>query len=241
MKYTTALFKIGGRVLEDFGNINSTISQLSYLYEEKLIQKIIIIPGGGSVANFIRKVYNELKFTEELAHWMGIVSMSYNGLELGKKFPKLKIIEEYNELKKLDKTFCIFLPFRFLKENDKLPHSWDVTSDSITLFLAKELRLDECFLIKDIDGILNKKNKVIREMSTIEFRKFKESGKLAEFESIDNELKNQTRPIDPFLITLIEKYKISCVILSGKSNNQRIVDFFDEQKSLQEKISTTIK
>lgn len=241
MKYTTALFKIGGRVLEDFGNINSTISQLSYLYEEKLIQKIIIIPGGGSVANFIRKVYNELKFTEELAHWMGIVSMSYNGLELGKKFPKLKIIEEYNELKKLNKTFCIFLPFRFLKENDKLPHSWDVTSDSITLFLAKELRLDECFLIKDIDGILNKKNKVIREMSTIEFRKFKESGKLAEFESIDNELKNQTRPIDPFLITLIEKYKISCVILSGKSNNQRIVDFFDEQKSLQEKISTTIK
>ena len=241
MNRTTALFKIGGKILEDFENLNSTISQLTHIFEEKLIQKIILIPGGGTFANFIRKVYSELNFTEEIAHFMGIISMNYNGLELSKKYPDLQVIESYDKLKEIGNAIRIFLPYEYLKENDKLPHSWDVTSDSITLFLAKELRLDECFLIKDIDGILNKKNKVIREMSTIEFRKFKESGKLAEFESIDNELKNQTRPIDPFLITLIEKYKISCVILSGKSNNQRIVDFFDEQKSLQEKISTTIK
>ena len=47
MKHGTCLFKIGGSILEDYENLNATISQLSQLFEEKLVQKIIIIPGGG--------------------------------------------------------------------------------------------------------------------------------------------------------------------------------------------------
>ena len=100
MYYKTALFKIGGNILEDLENLDSTISQLEQLYNENLIEKIILIPGGGTLANFIRKVYRELKFTEELAHWMGIVSMNYNGLELNKKFPNFEITEDFNRLKK---------------------------------------------------------------------------------------------------------------------------------------------
>ena len=166
MYYNTALFKIGGKILEDLENLDSTISQLEQLYNENLIEKIILIPGGGTLANFIRKVYRELKFTEELAHWMGIVSMNYNGLELNKKFPNFEITEDFNRLKKLDKSLSIFLPYEFLKENDKLPHSWDVTSDSISLFIANELGLNECFLVKDVEGILDSKNQVIKEIST---------------------------------------------------------------------------
>ncbi|MFW9874676.1 MAG: hypothetical protein ACFFG0_16335 [Candidatus Thorarchaeota archaeon] len=240
MMYKIALIKIGGSILDDFENLNSTISQFSQLFEKDVIGKIILIPGGGSFANFIRKAYSELKFTNELAHWMSIVSMNYNGIELGKKFPKLEVLEEYNKLKEIGKSFFIFLPYRFLKENDKLPHSWDVTSDSITLFLAKKLGLNECFLIKDIDGILDEKNQVIKELSTLEFKKMKESSKLPQIKPSDDKLKNQSRPTDPYILTLIEKYKISCVILNGASDNQRITDFFNESKSLQEKIYTRI-
>ncbi|MFX0082968.1 MAG: hypothetical protein ACFE94_14560 [Candidatus Hodarchaeota archaeon] len=240
MKYKTALFKIGGSILEDFENLNSTITQLSQLFEDDVIQRIILIPGGGSFANFIRKVYSELKFTDELAHWMSIISMNYNGLELSKKFPKLEIFEDYDKLKEIGKNFCIFLPYQFLKENDKLPHSWDVTSDSITLFLAKKIGLNECFLIKDVDGILNEKNQVIKEISALELRKMKESRKLFELETSNDKLKSQSRPIDPYIITLIEKWKISCVILNGTYESQRIADFFDDSKSLLEKGYTRI-
>ena len=241
MMYKTVLFKIGGTVFEDFKNLNSTISQFSQLYEKGVIQKIIIIPGGGSFANFIRKIYSELKFTDELAHWMSIISMNYNGIEIGKKFPEIEVFEDYDKLKDISKIFCIFLPYQFLKDNDKLPHSWDVTSDSITLFLANKLGLSECFLIKDVDGILNKMNQVIKEISTMEFRKMKDSGKLLKLKITDDELKSQSRPVDPYLLTLIEKWKISCVILSGTSDNQRITDFFDESKSIQKKTYTRIK
>jgi aspartokinase-like uncharacterized kinase len=69
----------------------------------------------------------------------------------------------------------------------------------------------------------------------------KESGKLSEIKSIEGELKNQSRPIDSYLLTLIDKWKISCVVLNGKSNNQRISDYFDESKSNSEKIFSIIK
>ncbi|MFX1377246.1 MAG: hypothetical protein ACFFA0_15695 [Promethearchaeota archaeon] len=241
MTLKTAIFKIGGKILEDFEDLNSTISQLSQLFENNVIQKIIIIPGGGSFANFIRKVYSELKFTDELAHWMAIISMNYNGIELGKKFPKLQVFENYEKIKEKKKIFCIFLPYKFLKDNDKLPHSWDVTSDSITLFLAKKLGLKECFLVKDIEGILNEKAEVVKEISILEIRKMKESGTFNEIETTEDGLKRQSRPIDRYLTTLIEKYKIKCIILNGRSDKRRILEFFDDSKSTHEKIFTIIK
>ncbi|MCK4286070.1 MAG: hypothetical protein KAX18_07695 [Candidatus Lokiarchaeota archaeon] len=241
MEYTSVIFKIGGKILENFEDLNSTISQLTKIFKNGQIQKIILIPGGGSLANFIRKVYSELKFTEELGHWMGVISMNYNGIELGKKFSDLNTIEDINRLRKLDKVICIFLPYQFLKESDNLPHSWDVTSDSITLFLAKELEIPHCVLIKDIDGIVNKENHVMKELTTSEYKKMKKSGKLREFENTEGEVKNQSRPVDSYLLNLIEKWKISCVILNGKSNNQRILDYFDKSKSNSEKIFSIIK
>ncbi len=241
MGYNNVIFKIGGKILENFEDLNSTISQLTQLYDKGSVKKIILIPGGGTLANFIRKVYSELKFTEDLGHWMGVMSMNYNGIELGKKFPELDVIENVNRLKKLDRSFSIFLPYRFLKEIDRLPHSWDVTSDSITLFLAKELEIPHCFLIKDVEGIFNKDNQVIKELNTSEYKKMKHSGKLREFKTSEGELKNQTKPIDSYLLSLIEKWKISCVILNGKATNQRIKEYFDVSKSNSEKIFSIIK
>lgn len=240
MKYKTALFKIGGKILEDFENLNSTISQLLQIYNENLLEKIIIIPGGGSFANFIRKIYSELKFTEEIAHWMGIISMNYNGLELNKKFPNIEIIENYGRLKEERNIFCIFLPYEFIKENDKLPHSWDVTSDSISLFLAKELELNECYLIKDVDGILNNKNQIIKQISTSEFSNMKKSGKLTGVIPESNELKEKTTPIDPYITTLIDKYKISCILLNGSKNTLRITKYF-KSSEVEEKVYTKIE
>ncbi|MHA2009540.1 MAG: amino acid kinase family protein [Promethearchaeota archaeon] len=241
MKLKTAIFKIGGSLLEDFEDLNSIITQFKRLNNEGLVERVIIIPGGGSLANFIRKVYSELKFTEEVAHWMGIISMNYNGIEIGKKFSELKVIEEFDKLQECGKKFILFLPYRFLKNTDTLPHSWDVTSDSITLFLANKLRLINCFLIKDVDGIFDIKNRLIKEISTSEFVKIKSTGKLFNLGIATDDLKRQTKPIDPYSITLINKYRITCIILNGRSKTSRVADFFDNTKPENEKVYTKIK
>ncbi|GAH43243.1 unnamed protein product [marine sediment metagenome] len=53
MKYKEAVFKIGGKILENSNNIKSTFSQLAQLFEKEILQKIMVIPGGGSLANFV--------------------------------------------------------------------------------------------------------------------------------------------------------------------------------------------
>jgi aspartokinase-like uncharacterized kinase len=241
MKSRSVLFKIGGGILENHTNLSSTISQVEQLYNTNKIQKIVLIPGGGTPVNFIRKLYSELNFTEDVAHWMSIFSMNYNGIQLSEKFPHIKSIENSKKLKKESRSFCLFLPFQFLKKRDELPHSWEVTSDSIALYLTKKLGINKCILIKEVDGILNNNNQVIREINTSYFNNMRQSGKISQFEGVYNHLKTLSRPVDPYVIYLIEKYKMPCVILNGASKKHRILEFFDETISSEEKICTIIK
>jgi len=239
MRYKEAIFKIGGKILENSNNIKSTFSQLIQLYEKKILQKIIIIPGGGSFANFVRRVDKDLEIGDDLAHWMAIYSMNYNGTILNGKYPDLENIEKLKTFQNAKQIFCIFLPYSFLREDDTLPHNWDVTSDSIALYVANKLKLSQCFLIKNIDGIFNIDKELIKSISTFKYSELKSSNQLANIIEDDSNVK-KSKPIDPYLLKLIEKYKTPCYILNGRSNNQRIVEFFNSAVPDEKKIYTKI-
>jgi len=234
-----AIFKIGGNILENSKYIESTISQLTKLYEEKTLQKIILIPGGGSYANFIRKIDKELKLGDDLAHWMAIYSMNYNGLTLKGKYPELDFIENLKSFEISNNYFCIFLPYNYLRKNDTLPHNWDVTSDSIALYLADQLHFNQCFLIKDIDGIYNINEELIKTVTTFKYLELKESKKLAKI-GVNQPTVKKSTPIDSYLLTLIDQTGIPCYLLNGSSKHQRIIDFFDPDVSDELKIFTKI-
>jgi len=225
MQYKQAIFKIGGKILENSKNIESTISQLTQLYEENILQKILLIPGGGSYANFIRKIDEELKLGVDLAHWMAVYSMNYNGIELNRKYPRLECIEELEKFQDAKKMFCVFLPYNYLRKNDTLPHSWDVTSDSIAHYIAYKLHLNRCFLIKDVEGIYGINKELIKKITTLQYGELKKSGRLAEIGLNQDNLK-KSKPIDSYLLTLIDKYKISCILLNGTLQNSRIINYF---------------
>jgi len=225
LPYKSAVFKIGGKILENSKNLEFTVSQLKKLYNDNILQKIIIIPGGGSYANFIRNIDKKLLLGENLAHWMAVFSMDYNGKELNKIYPDLECINDFKKIQRVSNIFCIFLPYNYLRKKDELPHSWDVTSDSIAIYIANKLNLNDCYLIKDIDGIYNKNNEVIKEISTIQYRELKKSGKLAEIGLNQGNLK-KSKPIDSNLLTLIDKYEISCILLNGNLKNSRIIKYF---------------
>jgi aspartokinase-like uncharacterized kinase len=238
MTVNIAIFKIGGKILENRNYLNSTISQLTSIYEKNLISKIILIAGGGSYANLIRKLDRKFELGDDLSHWMAIYTMDINGKKIGTYFPRISKTRRFEDIKKAQRIFTVFLPFRFLKEFDELPHSWAVTSDSITLFLAHKLGISNCFLIKDIDGIISSNNEVLIELTTEEFTKLKSNAKLARV-NLEVE-KRETEPVDPYLLKIIEKYKIPCIILNGSSSNLRILKYF-KIKNEQKKIYTKIK
>lgn len=226
----TAVFKIGGRILEKQLNINSTISQLNQLYRDKTLEKILLIPGGGSYANFIRYLDKTLDLGDDLSHWMAIHSMNYNGKLLGKKFSELTCVETLKKLNNSKSIFAIFLPYETLRREDELPHNWDVTSDSITLYIAYKLGLQECFLIKDVDGIVNIENEIVKEISTSKLKELKQTNKLARIDTFQEKLK-PSRPIDAFSLVFIDKYKIPCIILNGTNTYPRILNYFKSPNS----------
>ena len=239
MKDKEALFKIGGKILENSNSIKSTFSQLTQLYEEQILQKIIVIPGGGSFANFVRSLDEALQIGDDLAHWSAIYSMNYNGMMLNRKYPNLETIEDLKTFQDAKQMFCIFLPYRFLREDDTLPHNWDVTSDSIALYVANKLKLSRCFLIKNIDGIFNIDKELIKSISTFKYNELKRSNQLEIIIESDSNIK-QSKPIDSHLLKLIEKYKTPCYILNGRPNNQRIIDFFNTDIPDEKKIFTKL-
>lgn len=233
------IVKIGGKILKNPKDLKSTISQLDLLCEKRIIQNIIIIPGGGSYANFVRFIDDKLKIGDDLSHWMAIYAMNQNGKDLCEKYPKIRLLDNFNELKNLTHELNIFLPFNFLYQTDELPHSWNVTSDSITLYLAHKLELDIVYLIKDIDGIKNDKNQIIKEISTSEYSNFRDSDLLAKIHEKGSDSK-KSQPIDFYILKLINDFKISCIILNGTKDNQKILHYFNSPKDY-EKIYTKIR
>ncbi len=221
-----ALFKIGGKILENEANLENSVSQLSNLFIKNVLDKIIIVPGGGTLANFVRNLDLKINLGDDKSHWMAIHAMDFNGQELAARYKHMEIIENIEEINNERRIFAIFLPFKHLKNNDILPHNWQVTSDSIALFLAHELNFECVFLIKNVDGIILKDNSCIRKISTQEFKKLKSENQLLKMEE-DNLNKKSSTPIDEYLPDLINKYKLPCVILNG-AESTRITDFFLE-------------
>jgi len=229
------IIKIGGKILENRENLESTLSQFKSLINDGVLQKIIIIPGGGSLVDFIRNIDHKLNIGDDLAHWMAIYAMNHNGIELCKNFRELVCINNYKELQTflindISKSISVFLPYDYLVQEDQLPHNWDVTSDSITLHLANNLELRECYLIKNVDGIIvneNGQEKVVKEMTTSDYIKLKNNNMIIDIKT--NELK-KSQPIDSHLLSLIEKSKIPCIILNGMALKSRIIEYFKEKK-----------
>jgi len=239
----TALVKIGGAILENKGAITSTISQLTELLNKmKVFRNIIIVPGGGSYANLIRYIDKRLNISDDLAHWEAILCMDKNAEALHQQFPSTLLCEEFSELSEKikgiakDSQVVIFKPFNYLYETDRLPHSWKVTSDSIALHIAFELALEKCFLIKNIDGIIDREGKVIKQLTVKNFKSLKDSKNLADIGKNGYKQKQQSTPIDSYCLKLIERYKIPIVILNGTSSHPRITQFFN----MSENQSTTL-
>jgi hypothetical protein len=226
------LVKIGGKILENQNDLFFTINQLKTLvFKKKILNKVIIITGGGSYANFIRLIDKKLNIGDDLAHWGAILAMEWNSIKLHNQFPEIPLFLQLSELSDYlkknskERQMLIFQSFSFLYKEDILPHSWKVTSDSIAIHIASKLGLGKCFLIKDIDGILDNNNKVIKELTIKQYHDFKKAKKIAKIPSKFKNLKKET-PIDSYSLKLLKKNKMQFIILNGSRPNSRIIQYF---------------
>ncbi len=105
---------------------------------------ILIIPGGSVFADTVRKV----NASDEASHWMAILAMEQYGYYIADG-SDAKLVEDINDI---DDGAYILLPYALLKKKDELPHTWDVTSDTIAAWVARGLGA-RFIKLTDVDGI----------------------------------------------------------------------------------------
>jgi 5-(aminomethyl)-3-furanmethanol phosphate kinase len=128
------VIKIGGSLMPHARQIIRTILNCN--------TAALILPGGGIFADAVR----ETGANGTVAHWMAIAGMEQYGWYLS-GFG----VGTTREPKFSDKT-CVMLPYHYLIEKDPLPHTWDITSDTISAWLANHLGAD-LLILKSIDQV----------------------------------------------------------------------------------------
>lgn len=110
---------------------------------------ILIVPGGGLFADSIRTICEKFEIGDDAAHWMAILSMEQYAHYIVDKTG----VNSIESIESVPKGVSVLLPYKILKESDKLPHSWNITSDTIGAWIARET--DSRFVkVTDVDGVI---------------------------------------------------------------------------------------
>lgn len=165
---------------------------------------LLIVPGGGPFADAVRKS----QASNDAAHWMAIAAMDQYGwiiAQNGLKTTGMVAIPEQTS---------VFLPYCSMRRYDPLPHTWDVTSDTIAAWVAKSLGIP-LLVLKSVDGIM--KDDVLQEQIT---------GPL------------ESESVDPFFISFVIDNRIPVLVMNGM-HCHRLEQFLAGKPVLGTHIGTT--
>ena len=112
--------------------------------------RVIVVPGGGPFADQVRKSQLSIGFDDKTAHLMALHAMDQFGLMCCGLEPDLITAQSFAEIHEVlsQNKVALWLPEKMLSVNSVLPASWDITSDSIAAWLAREISASHLLLVK---------------------------------------------------------------------------------------------
>jgi hypothetical protein len=195
--------KVGGSLASYPEKLRILCTKLTELSQE---HKLIVIPGGGEFADAVRKLDKRFSLSPAVSHRMAILGMDQYGLLLSDLLQgscivnKLEHLQETLDLGKLP----VFLPSTFLFTENPLENSWDVTSDSIAVYVAAQLHATRTLLVTDVDGVY-----------TCDPKKSSEAKLIRELSARDLLRMNKRTSVDKFLPKLLLQLQIKCFVVNG--------------------------
>ncbi|MDR3543840.1 MAG: hypothetical protein P4L69_23230 [Desulfosporosinus sp.] len=150
------IIKIGGSLVkQENGKILSKLGKILGDYASK--HPILIVPGGGPFADTVRDYGEKLNLSDLTCHFMALLAMDQVAFLLKEFIPgsRLTDLSDPTSLFQIHSHPVpqILLCSRYISliPAEDLPRSWDVTSDSISAFLAKKLDAALLVLLKSTD------------------------------------------------------------------------------------------
>jgi 5-(aminomethyl)-3-furanmethanol phosphate kinase len=115
---------------------------------------LVVVPGGGPFANEVRRVDRRFGLADSAAHWMAILAMDQFAYVLAHLAPGAAVVRRRGDI--TAGRLNVLAPTSWLTRADPLPHSWEVTSDSIAAWVARRLHARMLVLLKDVDGFFER-------------------------------------------------------------------------------------
>ena len=152
------VIKVGGSLLE--------CPRLHGVLEEVLAARSNAVPlliiGGGATADVVRQWDRVHQLGDDTAHTLALKAMAFNEELVLQLLPRTRRVHSREELLQLlnlpqppGNAWPLMATETFLQQlestpRDALPHSWDVTSDSIAAWVTLQCEAQELVLLKSV-------------------------------------------------------------------------------------------
>ena len=144
-----SVIKIGGGL----AGIPDALERVCRVVEENARdQSIVVVPGGGRFADAVREFDRDTGLSPTAAHWMALLAMDQYAFAIADRMPGAVLLEDPGSVAEAlaQGRVAVLAPSRWMRSADVLPHSWDVTSDSVAAFIAGALGATRLVLIKPV-------------------------------------------------------------------------------------------
>jgi aspartokinase-like uncharacterized kinase len=147
---TLTVVKIGGGLLGVAGALEAACAAVAAMGRR---ERIVVVPGGGPFADTVREVERRVGLSPDASHWMALLAMDQYAQLLAERIEGAALVTASGAIAgPLAMGWIpVLAPSRWLRAADVLPHSWDVTSDSVAAFVAGALDASRLLLVKPGD------------------------------------------------------------------------------------------
>ncbi len=113
-------------------------------------RRLLVVPGGGPFADVVRELHRSHGLSNDVAHWMAVSAMDQSAHLVAARMEGGRAVHSVSGARAAlaAGNVPILAPSRWLRQSDPLPHTWDVTSDSIAAWVAGRFGAGHLVLVK---------------------------------------------------------------------------------------------
>jgi hypothetical protein len=139
------IVKLGGSLAHDL-RLQGWLAMLAELGGGR----VTVVPGGGAFADAVRVSQRYWRFADLPAHNMAVLGMAQTAHLFHALEPRLALAADEEAIRRTLHSGqpALWVPMMLLRDAPDLLTSWDVTSDSLALWLARLLNAERLVVVK---------------------------------------------------------------------------------------------
>jgi dihydroneopterin aldolase len=115
--------------------------------------RVVVVPGGGPFAEAVRRAQPKMGFDDRTAHEMALLAMEQYGCALANLGGGWRLAASAAAIRRVlrEGGVPVWSATPMLREAQDVPWSWDVTSDSLSAWLAGTIGAKRVLLVKHVE------------------------------------------------------------------------------------------